>query len=159
GNTGITVPDSSHATVTFRTANAPIVAAVGTDKGTFQAPLQLDTGKRLVQVLDANLWFAQRDASITGLPRLQPNSKLEPIVDGNPYFARLVADLRSTKGGGAAELAGWAFVKGSLADSTIDWPLIPGADQSPDDTRLISLVNELISGGASLKFLVNQFLQ
>jgi phosphatidylserine/phosphatidylglycerophosphate/cardiolipin synthase-like enzyme len=158
GDTGVTVPPTAHATLTYSSAASPIVAA-GVDDGAFQAPLTLAAGSRLAQALDAEPWLAPRDAGVTGLDRWRPNSHVEPIVDGNPYFARLVDDLRSAKGGGAAELAGWAFVKGSLADSTLDWPLVPGAAANPNDTRLVSLVQELRDSGAAVKFLVNQFLR
>jgi phosphatidylserine/phosphatidylglycerophosphate/cardiolipin synthase-like enzyme len=159
GNTGIPVADASVATVTFQSATTPIVAAVGRDDGQFKVSLALSAGEHLAQVLDANLWFAQRDPSVTMLQRWYSGCKVEPIVDGNPYFARLVDDLRKAKGGGAIDLAGWAFVKGSLADNTIDWSLIPGADQKPNDTRLIPLVQELVSARVPMRFLVNQVLQ
>jgi hypothetical protein len=89
------------------------------------------------------------------MSRWNPNSLVEPIVDGNPYFARLVADLRAAKPGGGVELAGWAFVKESLPYSSVDWPLVPGAD----DTQLLVLVKELVGESVQVKFLVNQFLQ
>jgi phosphatidylserine/phosphatidylglycerophosphate/cardiolipin synthase-like enzyme len=154
GDTGIVVPDASHATVTFGSAANPVVAAGISDNGSFQAPLALGNGVRLAQLLDAAQWLAAPDASVA-ISRWNPDSNVEPIVDGNPYFARLVQDLRAAKPGGAVELAGWAFVKGSLADSTLDWPLVPGAD----DTQLLPLVNELVAAGVQVKFLVNQFMQ
>lgn len=159
GNTGIVVPEGSRATITFRTASAPIVAAIGVDNGAFQSPLALGMGDRLAQVLDAATWLAQPAAGVTSMQRWNPNSHLEPIVDGNPYFARLVDDLRSAKSGGAVEFSGWVFIKGSQADSTIEWPLVPGADHAPNDTRLIPLVEELRGAGVNVKFLVNQFLR
>ncbi len=155
GNTGITVPAAAQATLTYSSAAAPIVAAAGVDDGKFKAPLQLAPGSRLAQVLDAALWLAPRDAGVTGLARWRPDSRVEPIVDGNPYFARLVEDLRSAKPGGAVGLAGWIFVKGSLPDPTLDWPLVPGAD----DTRLVPLVKELRNAGVTVKFLVNNLLR
>jgi phosphatidylserine/phosphatidylglycerophosphate/cardiolipin synthase-like enzyme len=155
GDTGVVVPPAATATLTYGSAAAPILAAAGADAGAFQAPLTLAVGSHLAQALDADPWFAQRDAGVTGLARWRPDCHVEPIVDGNPYFARLVEDLRSAKGGGAVGLAGWAFVKGSLADPTVDWPLVPGTT----DTSLVKLVQELRGAGATVKFLVNQFLQ
>ncbi|HEX3532050.1 MAG TPA: phospholipase D-like domain-containing protein [Thermoanaerobaculia bacterium] len=163
GDTGVVVPPTSHITLTYSSAVAPIVAAAAADDGAFQAPLTLAAGSRLAQALDADPWFAWPDAWVE-LPRWNPDSHVEPIVDGNPYFARLVKDLRSAKGGGAVGFAGWAFVKGSLANpDTVDWPLVPGAA----DTILLALVQELIASAppppplppTTVKFLVNQFLQ
>jgi hypothetical protein len=99
---------------------------------------------------------AERDnIGVTPLARWNPNSFLEPIVNGNPYFARLVDDLRSTEFGGGAGLAGWAFVKESLLDKTQPWPLIPGQD----DTQIVPLIKELKSRNSTVRMLVNQFLQ
>ena len=154
GDTGILVADGSHATVTFQSAANPIIASGLNDDGVFQSALVLPNGVRVAQMLDAALWLAQPTAGVA-MNRWNPNSFVEPIVDGNPYFARLVADLRAAKPGGGAEFAGWAFVKGSLPDASLDWPLIPGQD----DTQLLPLVNELMSSGVQVKFLVNQFMQ
>ena len=76
-------------------------------------------------------------------------------MDGNPYFAALVDDLRSTRGGGGAGLAGWAFVKESLLDPTLPWPLVPGQD----DTAIVPLLKDLVSHDSQVRLLVNQFLQ
>jgi phosphatidylserine/phosphatidylglycerophosphate/cardiolipin synthase-like enzyme len=159
GNSGKTVADASVATIGFQSATTPIVAAVGRDDGKFNATLALSAGEHLAQVLDANVWFAPRDPSVTKLGQWYPGCKFEPIVDGNPYFARLVDDLRKAKGGGAVEFGGWAFAKNSSLDPSRDWPLIPGADQQPNDTRLIPLVKELHDAGVSMKFLVNQIVK
>jgi phosphatidylserine/phosphatidylglycerophosphate/cardiolipin synthase-like enzyme len=166
GDTGVIVPASSQASITFQSATAPIVAAVAAPVGVFTdplhplpQPLQLPPGARLAQLLDADAWFATRDDKVTDIPRWRSASHIEPIVDGNPYFARLVDDIRSAKNGGAVDFAGWAFVLKGNADFQDDWPLIPGANKAPNDTRLVSLVNELITNNAQVKFLVNQFLQ
>ncbi len=154
GDTGVTVGPTESATVNFHTATAPIVAAVGADAGEYAAPLQLAPGARLTQVLDAADWLALPDSGVA-LPRWNPNSLVEPIVDGTPYFTQLVADMRAAKPSGAVQLAGWAFVKGSLEDDSVEWPLVPGDDAS----RLLALVNDLHGSGVQVKFLVNEFLQ
>jgi phosphatidylserine/phosphatidylglycerophosphate/cardiolipin synthase-like enzyme len=156
GNTGITLPASDRATVSFSSALHPLIAGAETEGGAFEQSYQLAAGERHVQVTDAEAWFAERDnIGVTPLARWNPNSFLEPIVDGNPYFARLVDDLRSTEFGGGAGLAGWAFVKESLLDKTQPWPLIPGQD----DTQIVPLIKELKSRNSTVRMLVNQFLQ
>jgi phosphatidylserine/phosphatidylglycerophosphate/cardiolipin synthase-like enzyme len=155
GDTGIPVPAASVARVSFSSAAHPIVASVDADDGQFEGTgLTLAAGKRLVQVLDANHWLAAPDAGVA-VQRWNPGSFIEPLQEGNTYFARLVQDLRAAKPGGAAQMAGWAFVKGSLPDSTVDWPLVPG-DTS---TTLLNLINELRGAGVDYRMLVNQFLQ
>lgn len=158
GDTGITVGPAASAVVSCTSAPNAIVAAGPGNDGAFAQALALAPGARIVQMLDAAQWFAQPDPGVS-LPRWNANSLVEPIVEGNPYFARLVDDLRAAKPGGghpagAAQLAGWAFVKGSLDDDTIEWPLIPG----DDTTRILALVSELHGSAVPMKFLVNQFL-
>lgn len=153
GDTGVAVAAASQATVTFPGATHPVVASGDDDTGAFEAGLQLSMGKRMAQVLDADAWLADRDPGV-GVSRWNRDSLIEPIQEGNPYFAALVADLRAAKPGGKAQLAGWAFVKGSLADSTVDWPLVPG-DAS---TTLLNLIGELRGSNVELRMLVNQFL-
>jgi phosphatidylserine/phosphatidylglycerophosphate/cardiolipin synthase-like enzyme len=87
--------------------------------------------------------------------RWNANSFLEPIQEGNPYFARLVADVRSAKPSGAVEMAGWAFVRGSQTDSSVDWPLVPG----DATTTLLNLIGELRGAGVDVRLLLNQFLR
>jgi len=153
GDTGIAVPAASTATVTFASAANPIVAGeAGT--GSFGAGLPLAPGQRVAQLLDAADWLADRTPGVA-VSRWNADSLIEPIQEGNPYFAALVADLRLAKPNGKAQLAGWAFVKGSQADDTIDWPLIPG-DAS---TTYLNLVKELKGAGVDLKMLVNHFLK
>ena len=154
GDTGIAVPAGVSATVTMTTLPHAVIAGGDADVGAFEAGLVLPAGRRIVQVLDAAAWLAAPDSGVS-LPRWYAGSDLEPIQDGTPYFTKLVGDLRSAKGGGAAEIAGWAVVKGSLSDSSVDWPLIPG-DAS---TTLMSLVNELRGDNAQVRMLLNQFLQ
>jgi phosphatidylserine/phosphatidylglycerophosphate/cardiolipin synthase-like enzyme len=155
GDTGIAVPSTSRATVTFASAAHPIVASGDADTGAFEGGgLQLAVGGRMAQVLDADAWLAAPDAGVQ-IGRWNADSFLEPIQEGTPYFARLVDDLRAAKPNGQAELAGWAFVKGSLADDTVDWLLVPGDAQS----TLLDLVHDLSGNGVQVQMLVNQFLR
>ncbi len=154
GDTGIAVPAASQATVGFTAGAHPIVAGGDDDTGAFEAGLQLSIGKRMAQVLDAAAWLAAPDPGVN-VRRWRQDSLIEPIQEGNPYFAALVTDLRKAKPGGKAQLAGWAFVKGSQNDDTVDWPLIPG-DAS---TTLLNLIGELRADHVELRMLVNQFLQ
>lgn len=154
GDTAVPVGASAQAKVWFTTASSPVVAGADVNDGTVIGPLQLAAGKRLVQVTDADEWLAPVDDGVL-VKRWTANNSVEPIVEGTPYFARLVEDMRLAKPGGAVELAGWTFRKGSLEDSTLEWPLIPG----DDSTRLLSLVRELHNAGVPMRFLVNKFLQ
>ncbi len=155
GDTGTPVPPASRATVSGVSAAHPIVASGDADTGVFEGNgLQLALGARMTQILDADLWIASPDLGVQ-MHRWNADSALEPIQEGNPYFARLVTDLRTAKPGGKVELAGWAFVKGSQTDSTVDWPLIPG-DAS---TTLLNLINELRASTVNVRMLVNQFMR
>jgi len=137
-DTGIAVPAASRATVVATGMANPVVAAVDAPStAAFDAftnsGLQLPAGSRIVQALDANLWLTAPDTGVQ-VARWHANSNIETIQEGDAYFARLVADLRSAKasGGnpaGAAGLAGWAFVKGSLKDDSVDWPSCPATAQ------------------------------
>jgi phosphatidylserine/phosphatidylglycerophosphate/cardiolipin synthase-like enzyme len=154
-DTGILVPPASQATVNFTSGLLRIVASGDADTGQFQGNgLQLAAGKRLAQLLDANVWFAPPDAGVQINPWTADNF-IEPIQEGTPYFTRLVADLRSAEPDGKVEMAGWAFVKGSQADSTVDWPLMPG-DAS---TTLVNLIKELQGKNVDVRMLVNQFFR
>jgi hypothetical protein len=159
GDTGVAVPAAAQATVTYASAADPIVAGGDDDTGAFQAALELSESKRMAQILDAAGWLAALEAGVA-VKRWNSGSLVKTIQEGNPYFAALVADLRAAKPTGAqqsgkAQLAGWAFVKGSLSDSTVDWPLIPG----DDSTTLMNLIKELRGVGVETRLLVNQFLQ
>ena len=164
GDTGVAVAASSKASVRLSSAADPIVAVVDGGSG---APVDgvtgvgitLPPGKRVVQVLDAAAWLATPEPGVA-TRRWWANSNVEPIQEGTPYFARLVTDLRSAKPSnghppGAAQFSGWAFVKGSLKDDSVDWPLVPG-DES---TTFLNMVNELRGAGVNFRMLVNQFLQ
>jgi phosphatidylserine/phosphatidylglycerophosphate/cardiolipin synthase-like enzyme len=156
GSTGVPLPAAGQVQISFNSAAHPLIAGVQSAGGAFEGPYQLPMNERYVQVGDADLWFAERDnIGVTQLARWNPNSFLEGIADGSPYFARLVGDLRSTKQGGGVGLAGWAFVKESLLDKTLPWPLIPGQD----DTQFVALVKELMGSNSQVRLLVNQFLQ
>jgi phosphatidylserine/phosphatidylglycerophosphate/cardiolipin synthase-like enzyme len=155
GDTGIPVAPTSRATVSFTSAAHPIVASGDADTGAFEGGgLQLAAGGRMAQVLDADVWLATPDHRVQ-VNRWNAGSFLEPIQEGTPYFGRLVDDLRATKPGGKAELAGWAFVKGSQANPAIDWPLVPGDPQS----TLLNLVHDLHDNCVQVQMLVNKFLR
>ena len=113
-----------------------------------------DTGVTVPDGGTATMACGQPDAGVS-LPIWYPNSNVEPLQDGTRYFTRLVSDMRLAKGGGAVQIAGWAVVKGSLSDSSVDWPLIPG-DAS---TTIMALVNELRGNSGNIRMLLNQFLQ
>ena len=163
-DTGIAIPATSRATVVATGMANPVIAAVDVPStATFDtftnSGLQLPAGNRIVQALDANLWLTAPDPGVQ-VARWHANSNIETIQEGDPYFARLVADLRSAKasGGnaaGAVGLAGWAFVKGSLKDDSVDWPLVPG----DNSTTLLNLITELHGADVDIRLLVNQFLQ
>jgi phosphatidylserine/phosphatidylglycerophosphate/cardiolipin synthase-like enzyme len=163
GNTGVSVPANGPVRISFSSAAHPIVAGVESENGAFESPYQLPPTERYVQAIDADAWLDDRETpQATQLSRWNPNSFLEPIPDGNPYFARLVEDMRATIGGGGVGLAGWAFVKESLLDKTQDWPLVPG----DDSTQFLNLVKTLTSppgpnppSPATVRLLVNRFLQ
>lgn len=163
GNSGVALPPSGPVRIAFTSGAHPIVAGVESEGGAFEGAYQLPPNERYVQALDAETWLDDRETpQATQLSRWNANSFLDPIPDGNPYFARLVDDMRSTVGGGGVGLAGWAFVKESLLDKTKDWPLVPG----DDSTQFLKLVQQLTSPPgpnaptpATVRLLVNQFLQ
>jgi phosphatidylserine/phosphatidylglycerophosphate/cardiolipin synthase-like enzyme len=132
-----------------------LLSSVDTSRGSLGGTLALTAGDRQVCQLRLDGWLAPRTAGVTGLSRWTTGNTVEPIVDGNAYFARLVPDLRSAKAGGAVGLAGWAFVKEGLLDPSKPWSLLPG----DDSTELVALVDELVTGGADVRILANQFLQ
>lgn len=154
GDTGIAIGAAARATVTATSMAHPIVAAGDAAASAFEAGLALAPGARMAQVLDADLWLAAPNPGVR-VARWQKDSAIETIQEGTPYFARLVTDLRAAKPSGKVELAGWAFVKGSAPDATVDWPLIPG-DAS---TTILGLIQELRGAGVEVRMLVNQFLR
>jgi phosphatidylserine/phosphatidylglycerophosphate/cardiolipin synthase-like enzyme len=153
GDTGKSVASASAASVRS-TGGGHAVLAGDPTSAAFDSTLVLAAGKRYAQVLHAEQWFATPTAGAL-TQRWHPNSFVEPIQEGTPYFTRLVQDMRDAKPGGAVELAGWAFVKGSLSDSKIDWPLIP----SDRDSTLVKVITDLHSNGVDVRMLVNQFMQ
>jgi phosphatidylserine/phosphatidylglycerophosphate/cardiolipin synthase-like enzyme len=154
GDSGVDVAGGA-AQVSVPGAAGAVLASAEADRGAVGQPLALTDTDRHVLVSDAGHWFAQRSAGVTGMERWTKGNALEPLVDGMPYFARLVPELRAAKGGGAVQLAGWAFVKEGLQDPTKPWSLLP----EDDTTELVALIGELVGGGASVRLLVNQFLQ
>jgi phosphatidylserine/phosphatidylglycerophosphate/cardiolipin synthase-like enzyme len=154
GDTGIDLGAGS-AQVSVPGAPGAVLASGEGDRSAVGAPLEVTGTDRHVLVSDADSWFAPRSAGVTEMERWTPGNEVEPIVDGIPYFARLVPELRAAKNGGAVQLAGWAFVKEGLQDKTKPWSLLP----EDDSTELVPLIEELISGKANVRMLVNQFLQ
>jgi phosphatidylserine/phosphatidylglycerophosphate/cardiolipin synthase-like enzyme len=131
-----------------------IAAGVQREAGVLGAPYALDPKERFLQLFNADDWFAQPPAS-SALPRWRTDSHVEPIVDGTPYFRRLVPDLRSAENHGSAWLAGWVFQKEALKEPADRWPLVPG----DDTTQIVTLIRELNANQADVRMLVNQFVQ
>lgn len=164
GDTGIAIGPGSQATVVLHSGVQPIVAVVDGGPGApvdafMNSGLKLPPGKRIAHVIDVNDWLQVPDAGVQ-VARWHANSNVETIQEGTPYFTRLVADMRCAKpaGGnpaGALQLAGWAFVKGSLRDDSVDWPLVPG----DNSTTILNLINELRGANVNVRMLVNRFLQ
>ena len=79
--------------------------------------------------------------------RFRTRSLMEPLVDGEETFARLMTDLRAAIGvGGAAYFAGWSFK---------DFPFEP-----PDEaTRLVNLAKTIEDEHGQVKVLAAKFLQ
>ena len=158
GSTGIALPSTGTVQISFASAAHPMLAGIESAGGSFEGSYQLPANERFVQAVDVNAWMADRDPQGTGagLQRWNANSFLDPIPDGNPYYVRLVDDMRLTKGGGGGiGFAGWAFVKESLLDKTLQWPLVPGQD----DTTFLKLVKDLNDHSSQVRLLVNQFIQ
>ena len=157
GSTGVPLPATGPVQISFGSAAHPLIAGVQSEGGAFDSAYTLPPRERYVQVADAADWLAERDnVGVTPLARWNPGSRLEGIPDGNPYYARLVDDMLSTQAeGGGVGFAGWAFVKESILDKTLPWPLIPGRD----DTRFAKLVETLHNNHSQVRVLVNQFLQ
>jgi phosphatidylserine/phosphatidylglycerophosphate/cardiolipin synthase-like enzyme len=151
GDTGIVV---AAGTATVSAAATDILASATSDSGALGAAVTVTPQDRQLGLLRLDLWLPPRRAGVTGLQRWSSGNHVAPIVDGLAYFAHLVPDLRSAKGGGAVGLAGWAFVMEALADPTKKWSLLP----EDDSTQLVALVQDL-AGSADVRLLVNQFLQ
>ncbi len=104
-----------------------------------------------LQLMNLGKWLAPylHEDPESNLPgaRFRTRSLMEPLVDGEESFARLMTDLRAAIGaGGAAYFAGWAFK---------DFPFEP-----PDDaTRLVNLAKTIEDEGGQVKVLAAQFLQ
>lgn len=154
GNSGVVLPPGGQATVSFTSAGFPLVAGAEVPGGAANAPYQLAPNERHVQLFDAAKWFSEPNPGVVGMRRWWPNSHVEAIPDGTPYFTQLVADLRAAKNGGAAHFAGWAFTKDSAMDPTKPWDLIPWQD----DTRMLSFFQDLAANGCQLRFLANRLI-
>lgn len=103
-----------------------------------------------LQLLALADWLApyQHEDPMSPLPgaRFRRRSRMEPLVDGDESFARLLADIDQAKGaGGAAYFAGWAFN---------DFPMRPG----DDSTRLVEIARAMKNTG-TVKVLAARFLQ
>lgn len=158
GDTGIAVPVASSATVGAPAIPHAIVAS-DDDRGAFEGTLALALGKRFVQLMDPAQWLVTPEPGVL-VKRWQPNSKVEMILEGIPYFAKLVPDIKSAMtstpaNAGAVEFSGWDFVRGSLYDTTVDWELVPG---DPSST-IFNLISTLHQSNGNPGLLVNQFLQ
>jgi phosphatidylserine/phosphatidylglycerophosphate/cardiolipin synthase-like enzyme len=117
--------------------------------GTF--PLGSSFAGGHLQLVDLARWFApglHADPEGPGLgARYRRRSRMQPLVDGIPSFAAILADLDRAKGqGGAAHFAGWAFT---------DFPMRPGDDA----TSLLAVGQAITAAGADVRVLVAQFLQ
>jgi phosphatidylserine/phosphatidylglycerophosphate/cardiolipin synthase-like enzyme len=155
GRTGVPLPATGPVRISSNSAANPLIAGVQSVGGALEAPYQLPPNERYIQITDADKWLAERDnIGVTQLARWNADSYLEGIPDGNPYFARLVQDMRGIVKGGVG-FAGWAFVKESLLDKTLPWLLVPG----DDSTRFVDLVKSVQGPNAQVRLLVNQFLQ
>jgi phosphatidylserine/phosphatidylglycerophosphate/cardiolipin synthase-like enzyme len=159
GDTSIDVAGGTARIVAVNPPGTAVLASSENNAGALGTELALTGSDRHVLVSDTSLWFARRSARVTRMAEWTAGNTYEPIVDGAPYFQRLVPDLRSAENGdpdnrGAVVLAGWVFVKEALLDQTRPWTLLP----EDDSTELIALIDEL-SKTAQVQLLVNQFLQ
>jgi phosphatidylserine/phosphatidylglycerophosphate/cardiolipin synthase-like enzyme len=154
GDTAIDVAAGAAQITLLSPAGTPVLASSENDAGALGAALALTDTDRHVLLTDTAWWFAPRTAGVKGLEEWTAGNTFEPIVDGTPYFNRLVPDLRSAENGGAIVLGGWAFVKEALLDQTRPWTLLA----EDDSTQLVPLIGEL-SSTADVQLLVDQFLQ
>jgi phosphatidylserine/phosphatidylglycerophosphate/cardiolipin synthase-like enzyme len=159
GDTGVDVTGGTARIAAVGAQGTPVLASSENNASALGTELALTDSDRHVLVSDTSQWFARRSAGVTRLAEWTAGNTYEPIVDGTPYFERLVPDLRSAENGdaenrGAVVLAGWAFVKEALLDQTRPWTLLP----EDDSTEVVALIDEL-SKTAQVQLLVNQFLQ
>lgn len=159
GDTGVDVAGGAATIAAVRPQGTPVLASSENNAGALGTPLALTGSDRHVLATDTALWFARRSAGVTRMAEWTSGNTYEPVVDGTPYYQRLVPDLRSAENGsagdqGAVVLSGWAFVKEALLDQTRPWTLLA----EDDSTEVVALIDEL-SKTAQVQLLVNQFLQ
>jgi phosphatidylserine/phosphatidylglycerophosphate/cardiolipin synthase-like enzyme len=154
GDSGVVLPSGGRATIAFASATNPLIAGVELQGSAFSNSYQTAPNERYVQLLDAAQWLAPPRADVTGVQRWCPNSHVEPIVDGTPYFTRLVTDLKDATNGGGAHFIGWAFTKGSVIDPTKPWDMVPW----DDSTQLIPFLQKLVGQNCTLRFIANQLI-
>lgn len=154
GDTGVDVAAGAAQITLLDSTGTPVLASSENDAGALGTELALTDADRHILATSTGDWFAPRTTGVTGLAEWTAGNTFEPIVDGTPYFIRLVPDLRSAEHGGAIVLGGWAFVKEGLLDQTRPWTLLA----EDDSTQLVPLIQEL-SATADVQLLVNQFLQ
>lgn len=129
--------------------------AVPNRLGSGHEALRLPAGltRAHVQIADVDRWLAP----ITPAPpvdfpvRFRARSRIEPLVDGNPAYRRLVPDLlasafRVGDERGGAHFMGWAFN---------EFPLI---DPDPE-TTLPRLVDRIRNGGGDVRVLAAEMFQ
>ena len=154
GDTGRDVVGGGATINVVSPAGTPLLASSEVDAGALGSALALTDADRHVLATDTAEWFAPRSAGVTGMAPWTAGNTYEPIVDGTPYFIRLVPEMRSAENGGAVVLADWAFVKEALLDATRPWTLLA----EDDSTEPITLIGELAKS-ADVQLLINQFLQ
>lgn len=154
GDTGAVVTGAGHVR-SAATADV-VLASISSNLGALGDAVSITPNDRQLAQLAIDDWIHPRDpATVTGLSDRTVGNFVEPILDGLDYFARLVPDLRTARQGGAATLAGWAFVKGAVVDPTKVWTLLP----HDDSTQLVKLITDLLDDDAQVRLLVNQFVQ
>jgi phosphatidylserine/phosphatidylglycerophosphate/cardiolipin synthase-like enzyme len=155
GDTGVVLTGSGQVAPATADAANTVLASTASATGALGAPVAVSPTDRQLAMLELGEWMPARTTGVTGIPRWSTGNFVEPIVDGLPYFARLVPDLRAAEHGGAVGLAGWAFVKEALYDRTKVWSLLP----EDNSTELVKLMHELKANGAQVRLLATRMLQ
>jgi phosphatidylserine/phosphatidylglycerophosphate/cardiolipin synthase-like enzyme len=98
-----------------------------------------------LQVLDLAAWYPPPSTS-SSIARFRTGSRLEPLVDGIPTFARLVTDLkRAERPGHGAQLSGWAFNRFVL--------------NKADGRDLVEIADDILRAGGDFRLLATKFVQ